>query len=312
MNDGKVSGFDGQGGVIGPSGLDRSVAQLFNELVDNTKIDKPAIFGDQDRQTNALESLEEGMIEAPDGTHRVSVKSLELARKWIGESEKDQEKKKQYLKVERASLTDALTGLQNRRYADDKIEMAIENLSEGGFGDGGIGFIMLDINDFKKVNDALGHEEGDAVLKVVTKTLQSHTRDYDICARWGGEEILVSISGKDLNERIMKKNWGPAWLDNVDDVGQDSVFNLIQNEIKEKLTAIDPKYFKADEYGYMPGTLSYGWSYLSRSECQAMGQQPDVESIMKQWISKADKSMYNNKGVIKSENARVQHITEPI
>lgn len=51
--------------------------------------------------------------------------------------------------------------------------------------------ILLDIDNFKKVNDNYGHQAGDQILKFIADTLQQNTRPYDLTGRWGGEEFLV-------------------------------------------------------------------------------------------------------------------------
>jgi diguanylate cyclase (GGDEF)-like protein len=51
--------------------------------------------------------------------------------------------------------------------------------------------IMLDIDDFKKINDTYGHDEGDAVLQKIAEILLTQSRESDIVGRWGGEEFLI-------------------------------------------------------------------------------------------------------------------------
>ena len=80
---------------------------------------------------------------------------------------------------------DALTGLYNRQYFYEYIVVKALNKSSM------IGIIIIDIDDFKFINDIHGHSIGDEVLKIFAKTLQNSLRSSDILIRWGGEEFVV-------------------------------------------------------------------------------------------------------------------------
>lgn len=90
------------------------------------------------------------------------------------------------------ALYDALTGLCNRRYFDSELEskLSIEKLS----------LLLIDIDHFKKINDAHGHLMGDLVLKAVAKKLQSGCRDNAQVFRYGGEEFAVLMPDADLTK----------------------------------------------------------------------------------------------------------------
>jgi diguanylate cyclase (GGDEF)-like protein len=91
----------------------------------------------------------------------------------------------------RASLhayTDALTGLANRR--------ALEALAGGLREDGRhFAFVLADLDHFKRLNDAHGHEVGDRALKLFAQVLREHVREDDTPARWGGEEFAIVFRG---------------------------------------------------------------------------------------------------------------------
>jgi diguanylate cyclase (GGDEF)-like protein/PAS domain S-box-containing protein len=101
--------------------------------------------------------------------------------------------------LEKMALLDQLTQLANRRY----IEKEINNiLKEKKRADLQYGFLIIDIDHFKQVNDVYGHDVGDDVLKYVAKTFEIHSRPLDIYGRWGGEEfvgIICNTSLEDLN-----------------------------------------------------------------------------------------------------------------
>ncbi|MBN2676935.1 MAG: diguanylate cyclase [Anaerolineaceae bacterium] len=89
--------------------------------------------------------------------------------------------------------TDKLTGVGNRRFLDARLHSAISELSYER--DLFTGLVMMDIDNFKQVNDMYGHDAGDLVLRMVAATLQHNLRKTDVLGRWGGEEFLVILYG---------------------------------------------------------------------------------------------------------------------
>jgi diguanylate cyclase (GGDEF)-like protein/PAS domain S-box-containing protein len=85
-------------------------------------------------------------------------------------------------------ITDELTGISNRRYVDFQLAQLQKESDEFGFH---FGVLFIDIDHFKNVNDIYGHDIGDEVLKMVTRTIQSNVRKDDIFGRWGGEEFVM-------------------------------------------------------------------------------------------------------------------------
>jgi two-component system cell cycle response regulator len=86
------------------------------------------------------------------------------------------------------ALTDSLTGLYNRRYLLAHLDGLMVRASEGAQGPA---MLMLDLDFFKRVNDAHGHAAGDAVLREVAGRIARHVRNFDLVARYGGEEFVV-------------------------------------------------------------------------------------------------------------------------
>jgi diguanylate cyclase (GGDEF)-like protein len=97
--------------------------------------------------------------------------------------------------VKRQAVTDELTGLFNHRRFQEVIANEVERTKRGG---PGMGLIMLDIDNFKRVNDTYGHMQGDLVLREVAAVLRENSREIDEPARYGGEEMAVALPGTDL------------------------------------------------------------------------------------------------------------------
>ena len=101
--------------------------------------------------------------------------------------------------------TDPLTGIGNRRYGDMVLKTRMFEFETQKIN---FGIIFIDIDNFKKINDRYGHDTGDAVLKMVSKTTANVLRKLDVLCRWGGEEFIAVIPNIDseylarLSERI--------------------------------------------------------------------------------------------------------------
>jgi two-component system, cell cycle response regulator len=96
--------------------------------------------------------------------------------------------------LEEMALTDALTGLPNRRAVD---VWASRELSAAARYHFPFWVVIADLDFFKKVNDTYGHDAGDTVLKSFAEILKANTRQSNMCARFGGEEFLLVITHSD-------------------------------------------------------------------------------------------------------------------
>ena len=106
------------------------------------------------------------------------------------------------------SLTDSLTGLGNRRRLEEAIEAAISHASRHKRL---LSVVMIDLDDFKGVNETFGHDAGDRALRAIADVLKKHSRKSDQVARSGGEEFVILMPETDMKqakitaERIRKE-----------------------------------------------------------------------------------------------------------
>jgi len=94
-------------------------------------------------------------------------------------------------KVEREARTDELTGLSNRRHMYEYMKQSLQRLRRLHLP---LSVLLIDIDNFKQINDNFGHQFGDDVLIQVAHTLRHSLRNHDSIARWGGEEFLVLLT----------------------------------------------------------------------------------------------------------------------
>ncbi|MES9969148.1 MAG: EAL domain-containing protein [Candidatus Thiodiazotropha sp.] len=102
-------------------------------------------------------------------------------------------------KIEYQALHDDLTGLWSRSAFDHRLEEQIEHALQGGSVNV---LIYIDLDQFKVVNDTVGHVAGDELLRQVASLLQKHTRESDVLARLGGDEFGLLMIGCDLDNGI--------------------------------------------------------------------------------------------------------------
>ena len=106
---------------------------------------------------------------------------------------------------ENMSNIDPLTSLNNRRYAEHFFEMLNDTAMNMP-----CLICLMDIDDFKAVNDTYGHDAGDVVLKAISGILRQYARQSDLVCRWGGEEFLIGLlkcdveTGRIILEKIRK------------------------------------------------------------------------------------------------------------
>jgi diguanylate cyclase (GGDEF)-like protein/PAS domain S-box-containing protein len=129
-------------------------------------------------------------------------------------------------RLEHAALHDDLTGLPNRRLINRRLGEALEQSGTGVDGDREIVVLFCDLDGFKRVNDAHGHQIGDALLRVSASRLVSAARTGDTVGRMGGDEFVVILTvnagedpaavGREVAERIIRSVGEPLVLGSVE------------------------------------------------------------------------------------------------
>ncbi len=145
------------------------------------------------------QTYEKDVYKYPDNEIRSIAKEIE------GITEKEMYKKNLELsnlnrKLEELSIKDDLTGLYNRRKMDQELEKCLyiwERYNRP------FSIIIIDIDDFKKINDTYGHLIGDMVLEKISKIIRENIRKSDIASRWGGEEFLILLPETNLQNATL-------------------------------------------------------------------------------------------------------------
>jgi diguanylate cyclase (GGDEF)-like protein len=170
--------------------------------------------------------------------------------------------------VQRQAVTDELTGLFNHRRFQEVMSAEVERARRY---EQEMGLIMLDIDNFKRVNDTYGHVQGDMVLREVARVLRQSARDVDEPARYGGEEMAVALPQTDL----------------------DGAFRFAER-VRQRIEALELPLLDGD--GTLRVTASFGAASLTKSP------QPDKEGL----VAAADAALYRAKRSGKNRTVKAE------
>jgi diguanylate cyclase (GGDEF)-like protein len=123
-------------------------------------------------------------------------------------------------KLRNQSLRDPLTGLYNRRYMEDALERYVSIAERQG---SPTAVVMIDLDNFKKLNDSHGHAKGDAVLRDVASQLVGSLRPSDVASRYGGEELMVILPNCNLADALLKAEILRARIEGLSEIHETSV-----------------------------------------------------------------------------------------
>lgn len=126
---------------------------------------------------------------------KLRANQIEIERDRVRLGEKNDELQSANEVLSQLSITDGLTKLHNHRYFQDHLTREIKRVSRTG---SPLALILIDIDDFKQLNDAHGHAAGDEVLISLASIMNESARESDLIARYGGEEFVILMPNTDL------------------------------------------------------------------------------------------------------------------
>ena len=176
-----------------------------------------------------------------------------LRKQIIKRKQVEKELQEAVKKTTKLSITDTLTGIRNRLYLDQFLEEEIQRSQRYG---NHLSIILIDIDDFKKVNDQYGHIIGDKVLVDLVDMISPMIRKTDVFGRWGGEEFLIICTETDLNNAVILAEGIRSKIDayTFDTVGKKTVSmgvtDFVPNDtIVSMISRADKALYRAKEHG---------------------------------------------------------------
>jgi diguanylate cyclase (GGDEF)-like protein len=191
----------------------------------------------------------------------------ELFHYLAGQAARSMESVDRHETATRESLTDDLTGLANRRAFDDGLAREVERAKRFG---GTLALVLIDLDNFKAINDDYGHPQGDVVLREVARVMRESSREVDLAARHGGEEFALVLPATDL----------------------EGAFNLAER-VRERIAALYVR--RLDGAGALRVTASCGIA--------AVPEKPADEGVL---VAAADHALYEAKRSGKNKSVRAR------
>ncbi len=181
-------------------GLEEQMSTLERRVLDGDQVGE-ASDGDVHLASVSLGTIvsggpAHGVITVAREGRRFSDDDLELLRSLAARATLALSNVAMHNHVQRQAVTDDLTGLASHGHFQELLDEEMAEVRRYRYS---VGLIMIDIDDFKAVNDTYGHQQGDAVLRHVADVLRASSRDADVPARYGGEEMALILPHTDLN-----------------------------------------------------------------------------------------------------------------
>jgi diguanylate cyclase len=190
-------GSDSQLAVLRQTGdqLEQAVSQILN-YVETARGDAQAYgrtldtYTTQLGETPAIGNLPTIVAGIVAETQRITARNELLESQLSQTTGELTELRQNLVTVRREAMTDALTGIANRKFFEERMEGAAREAMETG---APLSLLFIDIDHFKRFNDTFGHQVGDQVLRLVAKTLIDCVKGRDTTARYGGEEFVIIL-----------------------------------------------------------------------------------------------------------------------
>lgn len=181
-------------------GLQEAIASSEREALDTADIGE-ASFGEVSVATVALAPVAagastHGLITVCRNGREFTEDDRELMRSLAARATLALANVNLHLDVQRQAITDDLTELASHGHFQSLLSAEMEEVRRYRYS---VGLVMLDIDDFKSINDLYGHQQGDVVLRCVAQVLRDNSRDVDVPARYGGEELALILPHTDLD-----------------------------------------------------------------------------------------------------------------
>jgi diguanylate cyclase (GGDEF)-like protein len=151
----------------------------------------------------------------------------------------------------RAAAIDPVSGLFNRRHFQSRLEEELQRARRSGTT---VALLMIDLDDFKRINDTYGHAAGDATIRAAASIIRRAVRHFDICTRYGGEEFAVVMpdssetTATTVAERIRTRI--AAWRSNEPHIKALQITTSIGFALSDPSTSMDDLLARADRALY--------------------------------------------------------------
>lgn len=242
-----IRNFDAQGRSAEITEWLETVGRL-SEITVN--VSAPALFEGLPVAFLSLDNFEDDQAMTETSVEMTTVLSLLIAELW-GRRRLEAEIRREREAYKHLALHDPLTGLANRRHLKRLLREQLEAVHAGHSS----AVLFVDVDDFKGVNDRMGHKVGDQLLVEVAKCLERSVRGNDVVGRWGGDEFLII----------------PKHLASIEEA--EELADRVIDGFKQELT------------------LGGGFRYRSRVTV-GVGWCTDSEAGIDRWVTTADQALY--------------------